>query len=457
MPAERILDSEDSGDLWRRPVPQLLPERSAARGFRIRIELLHADPPVWRKIEVPGDITLPRLHDVIQAAMGWMDSHLHQFRASDAHDGPVFLTQFDVDEGYEGLLEDDIPLNRVVAVEGDTLWYDYDFGDGWEHALMVDKVLDSTPSTPTCISGEYACPPEDCGGIGGHHQLSVWVRSDYDDAHLPPVFNNSFAARAWLPRGWHPDEFEVNEANDRIFVAITEPPPLVDDLASILEQPQSYGARMLSRTLSHPAIHKPTEICADAAAELTEPFRALLDVIGDGKELTNHGRLRPADVTQIASLSGLTDWWIGKSNREDSTRPVATLRAMAQSMGLVSVRKGRIVPTQATRRAVGDPSAILRHIASRLPLGKSDADRDAGWATLAVVAIETPEDQWFDSISSLLFDLGWRDPRDPYQLPSAISPTLDVLRLLGGSMRNGWLPKGSHPNLAAFARSIIRA
>src|SRR5690606_16823004 len=102
-------------DLWRRPEPQLLPAPSVVRGFRIRIDLQRTKPPVWRRVEVPGDILLPRLHEVIQAAMGWTDSHLHRFRTSNDRNAPEFLTQFDLDEGDEGMLEDDVRLDQVIA------------------------------------------------------------------------------------------------------------------------------------------------------------------------------------------------------------------------------------------------------------------------------------------------------------------------------------------------------
>ena len=129
----------------RRPEPQLLPVPSVVRGFRIRIDLQRTKPPVWRRVEVPGDILLPRLHEVIQAAMGWTDNHLHRFRTSNDRNPPEFLTQFDLDEGDEGMLEDDVRLDQVVANEGDRLWYDYDFGDDWKHLLRVEKVLDDPP------------------------------------------------------------------------------------------------------------------------------------------------------------------------------------------------------------------------------------------------------------------------------------------------------------------------
>ena len=450
-------DADHLDDLWRPPEPVLFPVPAMVRGFRIRIDLQRTKPPVWRRIEVPGDILLPRLHEVIQAAMGWTDSHLHRFRTSNDRNAPEFLTQFDLDEGDEGMLEDDVRLDQILSAEGDRLWYDYDFGDNWQHVLRVEKVLDSPPSAPVCVGGKLACPPEDCGGVWGYSQLADWVRRDYDAALRPEVFESTAEGRAWLPDGWHPDVFDIDETNELITAVTAAPVPVVEELASLLELAQNRGARGLRNALAHPASFGTTDASTDAATDITEPFRVLLDVIGDGTMLTDAGYLKPAAVEQIAQRTGITEWWIGKANREDLTWPVAELRATARALGLVSVRKGRIAPTQAVAQRRTDPQAILRHIIGRLPLGTSPAERHAGWMALAVVANETPAELWEAGISELLFDLGWRDREDPYRAPSPESPTLDTLQLLAGAMRAHWRPTGVHMAAAAIARAVIRA
>ena len=172
---------------------------------------------------MPGDLTLPRVHDAIQAAMGWTDSHLHRFRTGPDHRSPYFVTTIDLDEGEEGVLEDDVRLDQLVSAESDTIWYEYDFGDGWDHVFQVEEVLDEPPATVRCLRGRMACPPEDCGGIGGYDELAIWVRSGYDDAQLPEVFDDAAQARDWLPLEWHPDHFAVDEANAALSVALAEP------------------------------------------------------------------------------------------------------------------------------------------------------------------------------------------------------------------------------------------
>lgn len=442
---------------WKRPLPKLLPAPSVARGFVLHVELLGSDPRVWRRIEVPGDLLLPDLHLVLQAAMGWLDVHLHKFRTGMDHNAGEFVTEFDLDEGFEGLLEDDVRLDQVVAVEGDQLWYDYDFGDGWEHELRVERVLDEAPKDPTCVAGEFACPPEDCGGLGGHHELALWVRSDFDEALRPEVFDSADQARDWLPPGWHPDVFSLAEANEIISALLAEPIPVVAELAELLRVSEEHGFGLLRPALTHPVLHGATEVSEKDAVRMTEGIRVLLDVIGDGKELTKAGYLKPVEVREIAERTGLTKWWIGEANREDQTRGVLRLRTTVRALGLLAVRKGKIAPTQAARKVADDPQALLGHILSRLPLGKSESDRQAGWMALVVAGQENRAGEWDERVSSLMYDLGWRDGRDPRALPFPASPTLDVLEILSGVPGKGWRAIGKDPAVSAAARSVMRA
>jgi len=312
--------------LKRDEAPTLRPVPTEVRGFRVRLDLHGAKPPVWRRLELPGDLTLPRLHAVIQAAMGWYDSHLHRFRTGNDHRSPYFVTHFDLDEGEDGTLEDDVRLDQLLADKGDQLWYEYDFGDGWDHKLLVEEVLDEPPSTARCTGGRMACPPEDCGGIGGYEELAAWVRSGYDDAQLPGVFDNAAHAHDWLPLDWHPDHFDIEEVNAALTIAVAEPVAVTGELAELAEQLEHRGIRLLREVLGRPISHGPTEVTDHEAARLTETYRIFLDVIGDGVALTAAGYLPPAMVEQFAERSGITTWWIGKANREDLTPPVADVR-----------------------------------------------------------------------------------------------------------------------------------
>jgi len=138
--------------------------------YQVKITLKYVRPPIWRRVQVRGDITLAKLHEIIQIAMGWFDSHLHQFRM-----GKVYYGTPDIDEFSELNLKDDskAQLGRVLTKLKQKLIYEYDFGDGWEHEILLEKILPPEPGVryPRCIGGARACPPEDCGGPGGYAEL----------------------------------------------------------------------------------------------------------------------------------------------------------------------------------------------------------------------------------------------------------------------------------------------
>ncbi len=436
--------------------PELRPAPSEVRGFRVRLDLHGASPPVWRRLELPGDLTLPRLHDVIQVAMGWTDSHLHRFRMGRDHRSPYFVTAFDLEEGDDGTLEDDVRLDQLVAAKGDELWYDYDFGDGWDHRLQVEEVLDAPPAQARCTAGRMACPPEDCGGLGGYQEMAVWVRSGYDDEQLPQGFEDAAHGHSWLSPDWHPDHLDLAEVNDALAVAVAEPVLVSGELAVLVEELDRRGIRLLREVLGRPLSHGPVDVSDEEVARITETYRVFLSIIGDGVTLTGAGYLPPAVVERVAEASGISGWWIGKANREDLTFPVASVRDSARALGLVTVRKGRLTPTAAARRCGEDPRALWHHIIGRLPLGTKEFDRQAGWSALAVVGSGTPGESWDGDISDLLLALGWRVHQDPSAWPPADSPTLTVLELLGGAARGGWRVKGIDLAVAATARAAIQ-
>jgi len=443
--------------LERNEAPTLLPVSTEVRGFRVRLDLHGAKPPIWRRLELPGDLTLPRVHDVIQAAMGWSGSHLHRFRTGHEHRAPSFVTQFDLEEGDDGMLEDDVRLDQVLAQQGDELWYEYDFGDGWDHALVVEEVLDEASTTSRCTDGRMACPPEDCGGIGGYEELATWVRNGHDDAQLPEAFEDAAQAHGWLPTEWHPDAFDVEEANGAVGIAVAEPVAVTEELAKLSGQLENGGVRLLREVLSRPDSQGATEVTDAEAVRLTETYRVFLDIVGDGVALTTAGYLPPAVVEQVAERTGISQWWIGKANREDLTFPVSDIRMTARAIGLVSVRKGRLSPTAAAKRCGQDPQALWHHIVGRLPVGSQDAARHAGWMALAVAGSGVPAQEWRGEISGLLFALGWRSGHDRFYPPPANSPTLDVLEQLAGHSRVRWRErKGVDLGVAATARAATR-
>lgn len=364
-----------------------------------------------------------------------------------------FSTHFDIAEGDDGVLESTVRLDQVLAKKGDRLWYEYDFGDSWDHIIEVEAVTDEPPAAVRCAAGQLACPPEDCGGVGGYAELARWVRGGSDPSAVPPQFEDAAHAHAWLPDGWHPDRFDLDETNAALAVALAPPIPVADGLADLIERLEYNGNRALAQRLAYTAA---SDITVETdAARLVAPYAALLDVIGDGAPLTAAGYLRPTMIEQVAERTGLTTWWIGKANREDLTPPVARLRSSARALGLVTVRKGKLLPTGAARTVRDDPLALWQHIVRRLPLGTSEFELHAGWMALAVAASGCPAEEWSDAIRTLLLDIGWRatgsTAADCFY---AGSPTLDALEFVSGQLR---LPRltGIDPAIVATARAVI--
>lgn len=131
--------------------------------LQLLVELDDVTPTVWRRILVPTGVRMGRLHDMIQAAMGWTNSHLHAFTVGDARFGMCF------DEHPDGEIDEQTVTVLQALRDHQRFTYEYDFGDGWEHTITVEAEF-RTPHAlkfALCLAGENACPPEDCGGPGG--------------------------------------------------------------------------------------------------------------------------------------------------------------------------------------------------------------------------------------------------------------------------------------------------
>jgi Plasmid pRiA4b ORF-3-like protein len=135
--------------------------------FQVKIRLLGVSkPPVWRRLLVPHGIQLDHLHEVVQLAMGWSNYHMHVFSTDSGEYGVA-----DPELGF--LDESRITLLQLLSKPGDRIRYTYDFGDDWEHEIVLEQVLDADPEQlyPICVAGKGACPPEDCGSVWGYARL----------------------------------------------------------------------------------------------------------------------------------------------------------------------------------------------------------------------------------------------------------------------------------------------
>jgi hypothetical protein len=173
--------------------------------LQLKLTLKYSKPPIWRRIQISANGTFLDLHAAIQDSFGWEESHLHIFRFGERHEEPVNIGPREPEDwGFEDnrLIEKETLLKDWFQQEGRTCTYEYDFGDIWEHTILLEKILPAEPSTtyPRCLAGKRACPPEDSGGIPGYEQkLEIlkhprskyyketlnWM-SDFDSEHFDP-------------------------------------------------------------------------------------------------------------------------------------------------------------------------------------------------------------------------------------------------------------------------------
>lgn len=168
------------------------------RTYQLKISLRHSKPSIWRRIIVPSDIVLSDLHEVFQVVMGWGDSHLHQFVHMKKLYGMIFEDDFGAFE--EVIDENSFTLDMLLLKEKDKLVYEYDFGDGWEHDVVLEKILPSSGQVQVaCLKGSMCCPPDDCGGIWGyedklaimadpqhpdHEEITEWMGDEFDPEYF---------------------------------------------------------------------------------------------------------------------------------------------------------------------------------------------------------------------------------------------------------------------------------
>jgi hypothetical protein len=195
--------------------------------YQLKVTLAGARPPIWR-LQVPDNANLGWLHAVIQVAMGWTNSHLHQF-----HVGSMQISDpsFELDE-LEGSPkthdENKTRIGDVAPRVGSKLVYEYDFGDSWVHHIAVEKILEPDPQSARvarCLAGARACPPEDCGGVWGYQELLQVIRN--------PKHKEHESMMEWLGGGFDSEAFDCEVINRHLRL-LRWPRMTVGQLASAL-------------------------------------------------------------------------------------------------------------------------------------------------------------------------------------------------------------------------------
>jgi len=171
--------------------------------LQVKVNLVESNPLIWRRFLIPADFNLAQLHEVIQIVMGWQNKHLYRFEINDQEYGE-----------HESEFEDEPevkPASRFtlsdIANKAERFGYDYDFGDSWQHEVLIEKSFkyDETYTYPVCIGGENACPPEDSGGVPGYKEFLKHMLDEDDGDHLD--------TKKWVGGFFDPKTFDPNRIN----------------------------------------------------------------------------------------------------------------------------------------------------------------------------------------------------------------------------------------------------
>lgn len=181
--------------------------------YQLKITLMYSDPAIWRRIVVPAGIKLHRLHDVLQRVMPWTNSHLHHFIVGNFRKRGAELVYYGMknldfaDPDDRTLDEKKFTLADLAPAAKSKFIYEYDFGDGWEHEILVEKILppDAAFKQCACLDGENACPPDDCGGIPGYYQMLEILADPKNEEHE--------TWKEWIGGKWDAARFDLKAAN----------------------------------------------------------------------------------------------------------------------------------------------------------------------------------------------------------------------------------------------------
>ncbi len=178
--------------------------------YQIHILLKDSKPSIWRRILIPSDYLLSDFHLAIQASMDWYDMHLHQFIKDKIMYCPKSPDIIDFWDDSDMVDYDKMKISDLLINEKDKIKYEYDFGDGWEHYITLEKFIsiDGKMPFPVCIKGKMNCPPEDSHGMWGYyHMLDVLQHPDHEEFE---------EISEWLGEDFDSTFFDIYEINSNL-------------------------------------------------------------------------------------------------------------------------------------------------------------------------------------------------------------------------------------------------
>lgn len=426
----RVIDL-NAFDRRPRPVSRRRPRQRSPKTLTLRVDLVDATPPIWRRVQVPSTLRLDQVHDLAQALFGWTDSHLHRFALGDSvwgGEAELFLCPYDVDEGEdEGVPASSVRLDETLAEVGDRLRYVYDYGDEWTLTFTLESVVPGEGRVQV-LEARGIAPPDDSGGI-----------FNWNDER----------------EQGHPDVAALQRDVDAAAQEWALPAPVAQVLRRLLHDP-TYDE--IAALVQAAGCDEDASFGADVA-EAVRQYRWLLDAVGEGLALTQAGYLPPRVVEAAMTELGLDAEWIGKGNREDMTPPVAHLRRSAVRLGLLRVSKGKLLPTKAGTAARTDPVQLATTVAEKAAaLRRTPLQREVTTLVLLHLAAGRPlgNDAARELIARALGDLGWS------QRSGGAIPPWSVLRIdedtdaLVDALTGSWRARTVSPAARIVARKVLR-
>jgi hypothetical protein len=179
------------------------PVDAAGPVYQLKVTLLDSQPAIWRRFQVESGITLERLHRVLQVVMGWTDSHMHGFRLPGPSQRGARRQLLPIESADEKAT----PVSELLRRPKDWLVYEYDFGDGWEHQILLEEIVPRSSGAryPTILAGHGACPPEDVGGLPGYYHFLEAIKNPKHPDHEDMI--------EWGGEDFDPVEFDVQMVN----------------------------------------------------------------------------------------------------------------------------------------------------------------------------------------------------------------------------------------------------
>lgn len=458
------------------------------RILRIRVSLEQSHPEIWRTIDVAENMPLARLHDVLQAAFGWQNRHLHRFSEEDpdavsrgipriGRRPRAWVDQWSLLEGGTESDEDEALTTVGEALrEGGPIWYEYDLGDGWVHRIeLVDRDVARLSERPaTVVAGERRGPFEDSGGVHGYQEKLEVLRNPRHPEHAETTEWARWVAGPW--GSLDPDDAGLAGAEaelDALFgEAAVDMSGLADSERGI--EPESpialFAAELPVPIRSNLRHHLATTGVLDrvtldtaSASELIRPYAWLLERVGtDGLTLTQAGWMPPVVVREGMAEFNWRDRWPTASDREIDTMPMQQLRESAERMRLIRKYRGKLEVVKRVGAIVGNPVALSEHVA-RMLLRQRMTEGQATASTLLVLgiadgSISGPREAE-ERVLRLLTELGYADadgqPLGMQWFYGLTAPVRDVLDTLGlwADARRERQPSAA---LRSFARAALR-